>query len=246
MPPAEQKMHSRFLESIEGIFRKILGIQAPFTTLTEFSEQFASGIPYPIEETAQDSGGIIYLNRFYNNTVPLSSHIKPKDLKRMIQSSPDISSVEDMLLLAERCNVTCEEEFIPGHDIYQSSRIFSSAHVFRSQEVHNSHYVSFSSHITNSYQVSASHNARNAEYCMRIFDSSDCSYAFNIINCLGIKSSFFLRNCKNCKHCMFSYDLTDKTFCIGNRQYTSNDYYNVRNILFENFPIIFSRWVNRS
>ncbi|MFW5720389.1 MAG: hypothetical protein ACOCXT_05165 [Candidatus Dojkabacteria bacterium] len=246
MPDIEQNIYYSVLEDIQGIFRKIIGIQAPFASLSEFTEQFADEIPYPVQETSQDNGEIVYRNRYYKNSITLSPRMKPENYERVFEGTTDISSIEDLLLLADRCNVNFSETFIPGHEIYQSSRVFSSAHVFRSQEIHNCHNISFSSHITNSYRVSASHNARNAEYCMRIIDSSDCSYSFNITNSLGIKSSFFLRDCKNCKHCMFSFNLTDSTFCIGNTPYTSNEYYRVRNILFENFNAIFAKWTNKN
>jgi len=57
--------------------------------------------------------------------------------------------------------------------------------------------------------------------CIDCDNISRCQFCQECSNC---SHSFYLYKCINCEYCIDCKNLTDKMFCIGNKQYTKEDY----------------------
>ncbi len=74
---------------------------------------------------------------------------------------------------------------------------------------------------------------RDSQYCVFSFDSDTCvdlinchtcnrvRYAYNAWQC---RDSAFLYDCRNCADCLFCCNLRNKSYCIGNKQLTKEEY----------------------
>ncbi len=63
--------------------------------------------------------------------------------------------------------------------------------------------------------------------CERCIDCTNCHTCFECIHCLNVKNSTqvaFSFDCSGCSDCLFCYNLRNKKYCIGNQQYTPEQY----------------------
>lgn len=76
-----------------------------------------------------------------------------------------------------------------------------------------------------------------------LLNSYNCQYAFNSKNC---SDCFYIEECIGCKDCILCINLRNKQYCIENKEYSREDYFNIkkslitgsskkRNELFEKF-----------
>ncbi|MFZ1019861.1 MAG: hypothetical protein WAN61_02635, partial [Minisyncoccia bacterium] len=109
----------------------------------------------------------------------------------------------------------------------------------------------------NCYLTRSVSKCDNLNYCYRILDSKDSFdlvYSFNLENCydcVGCHKSFnlnfsekskdcidsyFLFDCRNCQNCFMCFNLRNKQFCIKNKQYTREKYFEeLKNIKLDSY-----------
>ncbi|EKE26262.1 MAG: hypothetical protein ACD_4C00352G0002, partial [uncultured bacterium (gcode 4)] len=65
--------------------------------------------------------------------------------------------------------------------------------------------------------------------CTDILKCNSCFYVVKSINC---SNSYFLSNCEWCHDCFFCVNLRNKSYCIYNKEYSKEEYYEkIKNIL---------------
>lgn len=110
----------------------------------------------------------------------------------------------------------------------------------------NSDYTNFVDSNKNCYLIFGSGWNENAQYGNKLFqckDSQDllmctkCELSYECVGCLesyrlmwskdskNCSDSSFLFNCKNCNYCFGCTNLINKSYCIWNKQYTREEYF---------------------
>ena len=92
------------------------------------------------------------------------------------------------------------------------------------------------------FEMAFCEDVYNAEHVFYVKDSADCSYGFQnqqtyeCVNCLDstklfysmlssqCTDSYFLYSCNNCTSCFMCFNLQNQQYCIGNKQYTKEEY----------------------
>ncbi len=109
----------------------------------------------------------------------------------------------------------------------------------------NSDYTNSAGMAKNCYmcfEMAFCEDVYNAEHVFYVKDSADCSYGFQnqqtyeCVNCLDstklfysmlcsqCTDSYFLYSCNNCTSCFMCFNLQNQQYCIGNKQYTKEEY----------------------
>lgn len=75
--------------------------------------------------------------------------------------------------------------------------------------------------------------SKNCVDCTFVYNSTLCYECIQCYNCYNVRYSMYMDNCtdcalcydcKGCKDCVLSSNLRNKQYCIGNTQYTKEDY----------------------
>ena len=110
----------------------------------------------------------------------------------------------------------------------------------------NTSYTNYSSHLKNTYALFFADYAENCFYsdflntlkdtsdCHRIRESELCYDSVGMYKCFGCLYSLecdnsvnviFSKNCSNCTDCFGCMNLKNKSYCIFNKQYTKEEYF---------------------
>ncbi|MDD3793950.1 MAG: hypothetical protein PHI37_04000 [Candidatus Gracilibacteria bacterium] len=119
----------------------------------------------------------------------------------------------------------------------------------------NSEYVNFSGASKNCYLVFENGDCEDDYYCYHIYSSKDCMdclgifgsnncyeciditncsnlyYSINVSNC---NDSYFLFDCTNMKNTYGCFNLRNKQYCIFNKQYSKEEYFQKLDVLLKN------------
>jgi hypothetical protein len=114
----------------------------------------------------------------------------------------------------------------------------------------NTSYTNYSSYLKNGYGLFFADYAEDSFYCdfvNTIKDTMDCSRVLEselCYDCVGMNKSFkcigslecensvnlvFSKNCANCNDCFGCVNLRQKSYCIFNKQYTKEEYFDFLN-----------------
>ncbi len=66
--------------------------------------------------------------------------------------------------------------------------------------------------------------AYECEQCFRLVKASNCTNSHSIFFSWGISDSAFLFQCRDCHHCFQCTNLRHRSYCIGNEQYSKEEY----------------------
>lgn len=67
-------------------------------------------------------------------------------------------------------------------------------------------------------------NTTECELCYEVLDSNKCYGSAWLQNCSNCSDCFLGYDLKGCKNCFACFSLVNKQYCIGNKQYTKEDY----------------------
>ncbi|MFH1285311.1 MAG: hypothetical protein ABIH99_01890 [Candidatus Micrarchaeota archaeon] len=119
---------------------------------------------------------------------------------------------------------------------YAGSIVLGNSHeVYKSDNCSNSHFVLESHHIHDSKYIAYCSVGRYGEYmfgCNFIGPSKFCirsvemwaTRAMEIVGCTYVSDSLFCAHLRNCSNCMFSFNLQNKKFAIGNLELSQEKY----------------------
>jgi len=114
------------------------------------------------------------------------------------------------------------------------------------QSIENTSYASYSGYLKNCFLVHESGSCEDTFYSesSRHIDKSfdltmatrciECYYSFNIFDCYRVfysqnstlcENSYLLKNCHNCKFCFWCNDISQKSYCIYNIEYSPEEYF---------------------
>ena len=94
--------------------------------------------------------------------------------------------------------------------------------VYECWNCENLFYGENSRHIENSLDMSISTRCQKCYFCFNVFDCYNLCYSTNSTNC---SDSYYLQNCDDCKFCYNCENLSHRSYCIENREYSQEEYF---------------------
>lgn len=73
-----------------------------------------------------------------------------------------------------------------------------------------------------SYDIVVSFHLQDSYDCLTCHNSFNLNFSENSRDCID---SYFLYDCRNCQNCFMSWNLRNKQYCIRNKQYTKEEYF---------------------
>lgn len=104
-------------------------------------------------------------------------------------------------------------------DIWFSKNCYLSHHAVNCEDVQYSYRT---------YNCKSSQYINFSIECELCTDTVNCKNCFEVIygvNSRQCSNSAFIYDCRNCTHCLFCFNLRHKQYCIGNKQYTKDEYF---------------------
>ena len=128
---------------------------------------------------------------------------------------------QELLQNAIRKHVSnVQTENCVGDNIHKSKNCYSVFLVV--EEAENLRYVSSVGNMTETMDVFGGTNASLGYECSGIVGTNDVRFSTMLRTALDIEYS---AECTNCEHCFGCFGLKDKKFCIFNKQYTEEEYW---------------------
>lgn len=104
-------------------------------------------------------------------------------------------------------------------DIWESKESYLTRSALRIENVSYGYRVFESK---NSIDLTYSFKLERSYDCLYCFKSYHLQYSFNARDCVD---SVFLYDCRNCQNCFMCWNLRNKNYCIRNKQYSKEKYF---------------------
>jgi hypothetical protein len=82
------------------------------------------------------------------------------------------------------------------------------------------------------------------ELCYEVRDSNKCTNVFFGENISSCYDSFFIEDCINCHDCIMCVGLTHKSYCYKNKQYTPEEFHQIKSDLLTDFSVKLAEYKN--
>lgn len=93
--------------------------------------------------------------------------------------------------------------------------------LYSSNHNEDSYYGAF---INDGFQCVDNTNVYGCQVCYESVDCYDCQRVFFCEECKNCNDSYFLKSCVGCHDCLFCTNLSQKQYCIKNKQLTKEEY----------------------
>ena len=128
---------------------------------------------------------------------------------QLMQEAPRIALINTKTENSEYCN-----------RIYDGKNNYLSFIALREPE--NLYHTHFTMHCKDSVDISYCEETQKGYDDVDAGHSYNCLYSTRIENCID---SYFLEDCKGCSNCFGCKNLRQKSYCIFNKQYTKEEYF---------------------
>ncbi len=218
---------------VDYAFKDIFGRPNPFS-LDEIRKRFAYDINIPERVKDSVSGKETWtVNRKAKKFMHSDDVSMALGKNTWAKPKREIRSMDDLLKGWHEINYFATEKEINSRDIAQSESIYYSTGIFGSTRVVQSKNVVFSEYIFESqYIVASLYNIASAA-AMRIFDSETTASSFAVEWSAKISKSMYILNCVDMYECLFCSNLQSKKYCIGNMQFTKEEYLPIKEMVID-------------
>ncbi len=134
-----------------------------------------------------------------------------------------------------------------NRSLFRGSRSINSELVEESDDIYSSSYIYQSTHIYSCQKVMYCYNTKTSEYLLASKGSGDCSFGIRIMDSGNTSNSFdvhwsgkcahtyFSHDCYDLRDCMFCFHIVSKQYCIGNMQFTEDEYKTMKEKLLKEY-----------
>lgn len=148
--------------------------------------------------------------------------------QKALGSRIDFNSLKDLDSLVESVR---EKAYYCGDvvlgnskDIELSNRCVNSSFVYKSQEVYDSKYVAYSNSIRYGEYIFGSSYPGETKFCIKGFEVIKATRCLEVVAAHNSFDCAYTGNLDYCTNCMFSFNLRNKNFFIGNNQLSKDTY----------------------
>ncbi len=216
------------LEKANKIFINIFGQKNPYT-LDELLSKFAFDIKLPQKVIDSLTSKETWAESINPSKFITQENMEAYDKKYgWMQKKKDVSSLEDILKLWKKINLTTTERIYDSENVHKSDTIYRSENVYRSLDCRECKNVLFSDGCGNSEFILGCQRTGGSNFCIRVDDSGSCINSYNVICSAKISNSFFIQDSKDLDECMFCSHIDNKKYCIANMQFEKDEYFEIK------------------
>ncbi len=216
------------LEKANKIFINIFGQKNPYT-LEELLSKFAFDIKLPQKVIDSLTSKETWAESINPSKFITQDNMETYDKKYgWMQKKKDVSSLEDILKLWKKINLTTTERIYDSENVHKSDTIYRSENIYRSLDCRDCKNVLFSDGCGNSEFILGCQRTGGSNFCIRVDDSGSCINSYNVICSAKISNSFFIQDAKDLDECMFCSHISNKKYCIANMQFEKDEYFEIK------------------
>jgi len=216
------------LEKANKIFMNIFGQKNPYT-LDELLSKFAFDIKLPQKVIDSLTSKETWAESINPSKFITQDNMEAYDKKYgWMQKKKEVNSLEDILKLWKKINLTTTERIYDSENVHKSDTIYRSENVYRSLDCRDCKNVLFSDGCGNSEFILGCQRTGGSNFCIRVDDSGSCINSYNVICSAKVSNSFFIQDSKDLDECMFCSHISNKKYAIANMQFEKDEYYEIK------------------
>jgi len=216
------------LEKANKIFINIFGKKNPYN-LEELLSKFAFDIKLPQKVLDALTNKETWAESINPSKFITQNNMEAYDIKYgWMQKKKEVKSLEDILKLWKKINLTTTERIYESENVHKSDTIYKSENIYRSLDCRLCKNTLYSDGCANSEFILGCQRTSGSNFCIRVDDSGDCINSYNVICSSKISNSFFIQDCKELDECMFCSHIGNKKYCISNMQFEKEEYYEIK------------------
>ena len=217
-----EKINMDFKKTCEILFGQEIG------ELSEFAPYLSeTNWPYVMGKSCVTGKSVMLSGPHY---APSSKFAQQEEIP-MVKFSPvsinDIKDVDSLFRAASENAVYCGNKiFGKSLGVESADNVVDGIEVHKSHDIYQSKYVAYCSvgrYSESIYGVNNFQTTRNSMRCHICFVKG-AQRCFETYLTGGISDSYYTLNCTGCSDLMFSFNLRNKSHCIGNLQLTRERY----------------------
>ncbi|MBX7138851.1 MAG: hypothetical protein K1X83_12820 [Oligoflexia bacterium] len=215
------------LELLNSIWRMIFPGQQLDLSISEFEAAYCADLPLPLFTNSLWNTSAIAVSKPYGHAV---SQSELEERSEELQDTPGASGMP----LPELLNRAFGNLVFSGDNHYnceavlRSDNIFKSREVYGSRSIHDSQKVIFSANSIGLDSAAACDSSGYSQFVIRAIDSINCSRCLDIYQSGRCSGCLFVSNCYDVHDCILCTNLRSKRFCIGNMQFSEEEYRDLR------------------
>jgi len=158
------------------------------------------------------------------------------------KSIDNFKNLQDLTMQMKSMAVFRGSRMSNSEVVEESDSIYTSNYVFNSQNISASQKILFCEHCFQSEYLLASRSSGSSSFGIRINDCFQVSNSFDVDWSGNTTNCYFIHNANDLRDCMFCFNVRSKQYCIGNKQYTKEKYFELKEkILKEYFEQLSSK-----
>ncbi len=209
-------------EIVDFVFKDIFDRPNPFS-LEETQKRFAFDVDLP--ERIKDSVTGKDTWAVKRHGVPAMSVETGEELhkKGKIPKPEKLSTLDDVFKFWKTSAYFLGDRCTNSTDVAESDAVFDSSSVYRSSLIHKCQKVVFSKDDWDCKQIVACRTTV-ATSCLRVKDSALTTSCFAVAWSKKTTKCMYVNNSYDMYECMFCSNMESKKYCIGNMQFTKEEY----------------------
>lgn len=221
------------LEIVDKIYKMVFDRKCELS-MEELLEKFAFDINLPKEVRDSTTNEVTWADSVSSTSFITLYNMEKIDINEgWMKKREDINSLEDIIRLWKRINLTTTERVYDSLNVTKSDTIYSSENIYRSTDLNSCKNAIYSDSCVNSEYIMASNRSTCCNFCIRTDDSKDCSNSYSVICSNKVSNSLFIQDSFNLYECMFCAHIANQKFCIANMQFEEDEYYALKKIIID-------------
>jgi hypothetical protein len=228
-------------EAFKAVFKEVFGTETDMN-LEQAEKVLSYGISLP-KPRKSVTGEIVY------SMYEVDKYISEKEFRTIksegtIGNPTPINSLKDLEKVYKEIDTFLGNMAINSKNLTNSDQVLGSTNVYHSYDILSSKFIGFSSMLHSCEYMYGSKSSSDSSFCIRCQDSKMLNNCYEVSWSAKCSNSMFCHNSFDLRECMFCFHLASKQYCIGNRQYTKEEYMKVKKMVIEhllknNFKIKF-------
>lgn len=219
------------MEIVQKIFNSVFERNCPYS-IEEILEKFAFDIRLPKEVRDSTTNEVTWADSISSGRFITLENMDKRDITEgWMQPKQEIHSLEELIKIWNRINLTTTERVYDSLNVAKSDTIYRCQNVYRSTDSGDSKNIVYCESIHESEFVLASQRSATCTFCIRTDDSKNCSCSYNVICSNKISHSFFIQDCFDLDECMFCSHIANKKYCIANMQFEEEEYFAIKKMI---------------
>ncbi len=223
---------AKAMETVNFVFKDIFGRDNPFT-LGEIQKRFAFDLAIPVPVKDDVTGKDTWSKRRRNVSAMSMQTGTELQEKGTIPKPKKIDSLNDILSFWRESAYFLGDRYVNSIGVSESDNIFDSNSVYKSSNAHNCQNAVLSEDNSNCKQIVACRFNNAVMSCIRVLDSTFTTSSFAVMWSKKVSKCMYVNNSFDLYECMFCSNIDTKKYCIGNMQFTKEEYLPIKEMVID-------------